>query len=72
MSNFLDPGTSGTSAATHTNTVMVLASASHTALLQSGNPHYFELFNECMRVKYELEAEKFVFLSFYTFVCYVY
>ena len=54
MSNFRDPGSS---AAASTDTA-VLAAASHTALLQSGNPHYFELYNECMRLKYELEAEK--------------
>jgi hypothetical protein len=52
---------SGSSAAAPT--IQVLAAASHTTLLQSGNPHYFELYNECMRVKYELEAEKYLFLS---------
>jgi hypothetical protein len=61
MSNFRDPGPSGSSMAASTNTVTILAAASHTALLQSRNTHYFELYNECMRVKYELEAEKYVF-----------
>jgi hypothetical protein len=58
MSNFRDSASSGSSVATPTNTVAVLAAASHMALLQSGNPHYFELYNKCMRVNYELEAEK--------------
>ena len=65
MSNFRDSG----SVVAHTSSnSTILAAASHTALLQSGNPYYFELYNECMRLKYELEAEKY---SFFTFYCYI-
>lgn len=38
----------------------LLASASHSALLQSGNPHYLELYSECMRLK----TERYVFIDF--------
>ena len=58
MSSFRD---SGSSATAHNSNTTILAAASHTALLQSGNPHYFELYNECLRLKYELEAEKYVY-----------
>jgi hypothetical protein len=57
-----NPGSSGSSAASPTDTVTVLVAASHSALLQSGNLHYFGLYAEYMRVKYELEAKKYVFL----------
>jgi hypothetical protein len=43
----------------------LLASASHATLLQSGNPHYLELYSEYMRFKYELKVERYALIDFY-------